>query len=226
MSHAALVQCTFVGNSAPDGSNISADCDGHITADACIVTGGAGSAGVYVNGGSSAVFTCTDIWGNPNGDWVEPFADQLGQDGNLSADPAFCNPNDLDFTISASSPCAPDQHPECGLIGAWPVGCAWPADIPGSTVATLTLAPNVPNPFNPTTTIRFELPTAATALLSIHTLDGRLVCRIVDDWLPAGTHDVQWHGYDRAGRSMPSGVYLYRLQVGVQSVARRLTLVR
>ena len=104
MSTAALVQCTFHGNSAPAGSNISADCDGHITVDGCIVTGGVGGTGVYVNGGSSAVFSCTDIWGNPAGDWVGPFAYQLGQDGNICADPYYCDVIAHDLTLAARFP--------------------------------------------------------------------------------------------------------------------------
>jgi predicted outer membrane repeat protein len=70
--------------------------------------------------------SCTDIYGNGQGDWVDDIADQLGIDGNFSADPIFCNPDDEDFTLSAESPCLPGNHPDgadCGVIGASGKGC-------------------------------------------------------------------------------------------------------
>ena len=77
-----------------------------------------------------------------------------------------------------------------------------------------------PNPFNPKTTIRFELPRSGHARLSVHALDGRLVARLQDGLLDAGRHRVVWRGRDDAGRALPSGTYLYRLQTGGVSVAR------
>ena len=50
-------------------------------------------------------------------------ADQYGIRGNISADPLFCAPGEDDFRLQEGSPCAPDYNPDCGLIGAWPVGC-------------------------------------------------------------------------------------------------------
>jgi hypothetical protein len=69
---------------------------------------------------------CCDIYGNAGGDWVGPIAGQLGIDGNIWADPLFCDPTNGDFTLQACSPCAPfsPPNPECDLLGAYPVGCA------------------------------------------------------------------------------------------------------
>ena len=66
---------------------------------------------------------CCDLYGNDGGDWVGCISENEGINGNLSADPLFCDPLNGDFRLSADSPCAPEQAPECGLIGAWPVGC-------------------------------------------------------------------------------------------------------
>ena len=87
--------------------------------------------GGVVCGSSSAVPTlsCCDIYGNEGGDWVDRIASQYGINGNISSDPLFCAPEAGDFTLHEGSPCAPGG--ECGLIGAWPVGCA-----PTPTVAT------------------------------------------------------------------------------------------
>jgi hypothetical protein len=228
MSAAALVQCTFVGNSAPEGSNISADCDGNISLDCCLVTGGVGGPGVYVNGGSSAVFTCTDIWGNEAGDWVAPFADQLGQDGNVSADPQFCDTAGGDYTVAASSPCAPEHSGGCGQIGAWPVGCAGTTAVPPSAAppAHVVLAPSIPNPFNPATTLSYTIPAAGSVRLAIHGLDGRLVAVLVSGSRPAGRHEATWRGCDARGRSMPSGTYLAVLEAAGEQHTRSLVLLR
>jgi len=228
MSDAALVQCTFHGNSAPAGSNISADCDGHITVDRCIITGGVGGTGVYVNGGSSAVFSCTDIWGNPAGNWVAPFADQLGQDGNICASPRFCDAATLDFTLAEFSPCAPEHSGDCGQIGAWPVGCSGPLAAEPMVVSSglVALAPNVPNPFNPATTLRFTIPVAGHVRLAIHGLDGRRVAVLVDGLKNAGAHEVRWHGRDQVGRAVPSGTYLAVLEASGERRSRTMVLLR
>jgi predicted outer membrane repeat protein len=66
---------------------------------------------------------CCDIYGNEGGDWVTCIASQVGTDGNFSADPLFCDPENGNFTISSDSPCAPPGVTGCGLVGALPVGC-------------------------------------------------------------------------------------------------------
>jgi hypothetical protein len=73
--------------------------------------------------GSSATLTCCDVFGNQGGDWVGCIETQLAGAGNLCADPLFCDPEDLDFTLQSGSPCAQGNSPECGQIGALPVGC-------------------------------------------------------------------------------------------------------
>ena len=70
----------------------------------------------------NVVLTCCDLFGNAGGDWVGCIAGQAGQNGNISADPRFCDAPAGDFTLHGDSPCAPEQS-GCGLIGAWPVAC-------------------------------------------------------------------------------------------------------
>jgi len=73
---------------------------------------------------------------------------------------------------------------------------------------------NVPNPFNPRTEIRFDLPEAQSVRLSVYDLGGRVVRQLVARTLPAGRHDVAWSGDDDKGRRVPSGVYFYRIEAG------------
>jgi hypothetical protein len=81
--------------------------------------------GGAVMAGHGVTLSCCDIYGNVGGDWVDYIASQYGINGNISEDPLFCDPENLDFTLHADSPCAPftPPNPECDLIGAWPVGC-------------------------------------------------------------------------------------------------------
>jgi hypothetical protein len=69
---------------------------------------------------------------------------------------------------------------------------------------------NTPNPFNPATTIAYDVPTRGQVALRVYDVGGKLVRTLVDSMRPAGTHQVQWNGLDDAGRRVASGVYLYR----------------
>ncbi|HOX27276.1 MAG TPA: FlgD immunoglobulin-like domain containing protein [Candidatus Krumholzibacteria bacterium] len=84
----------------------------------------------------------------------------------------------------------------------------------------------VPNPFNPSTTIVYEVPTATSVGLQVFDLRGRLVRTLVDDSVIAGRHEVQWDGRDSNGRELPSGVYFSRLEATGQIAHGRITLVR
>ena len=88
------------------------------------------------------------------------------------------------------------------------------------------LAQNFPNPFNPQTEIRFELPYANNTRLSIYDLRGRLVKDLVSGHMIAGRHSVIWMGKDHAGRQVASGVYYYQITSGKFTETRRMTLVK
>jgi hypothetical protein len=92
--------------------------------------------------------------------------------------------------------------------------------------AAFSLAQNAPNPFNPSTTIRFAVPQVGSVHLSIWTVNGQLVRTLVDTEISAGSHEVVWDGTDGVGRSVASGVYLYRLRSTNQIATKRLTLIR
>lgn len=98
-----------------------------------------------------------------------------------------------------------------------------PADTPA---ASLRLAQNSPNPFNPKTTIRFTLPAAGRATLSVFDVAGRQVAVPVDAELGAGDHEVVWDGRDAAGKPLGSGVYFYRLETDAGSATRKMLLVK
>ena len=84
-----------------------------------------------------------------------------------------------------------------------------------------------PNPFNPSTTIAFELPRAAEVSLDIYDLQGRLVRRLLDETTHIqGSHKQVWDGRDGAGRATSSGVYFYWFKAGDQKRVGKLTLLK
>jgi hypothetical protein len=85
---------------------------------------------------------------------------------------------------------------------------------------------NYPNPFNPSTTIRFGLPESGAVSLTIYDVNGRLVRTLVSSDCAAGMHEMTWNARDDAGRVVASGVYVYRLTAGADVAVRRMVLVR
>lgn len=83
-----------------------------------------------------------------------------------------------------------------------------------------------PNPFNPRTTISYEIPAAGPVQLEIHDLRGRLVRTLIAGWQPAGAGSVIWDGRDARGRDCASGVYLHTLQAGGDAHQGKILLVR
>jgi hypothetical protein len=90
----------------------------------------------------------------------------------------------------------------------------------------LALHPNYPNPFNPSTTIRFETASRGRALLRVYDVRGALVRTLLDDTRDAGAGSVTWDGRDDEGRFVSSGVYLYRLTAGGESRTRKMVLLK
>ena len=95
-----------------------------------------------------------------------------------------------------------------------------------STTGKLVLHENRPNPFNPSTTIAFDLPSAGRTSLRIYDLSGRLVKTLVDAQLTQGSHTASWDGTDLAGVTAASGVYLYEIRTAAERETRRMILLK
>ena len=85
---------------------------------------------------------------------------------------------------------------------------------------------NVPNPFNPVTSIGFYLPRSTYVALRVYDLTGALVRTLLEGELAAGRHQAQWDGHSGHGQPMASGVYLYRLETGEAAVTRKMLLIK
>jgi hypothetical protein len=88
------------------------------------------------------------------------------------------------------------------------------------------LASVYPNPFNPQTTIVFELAQPERTELAIYNLQGSLVRTLVSETRPGGRHEIVWNGKDNNGQQVASGVYMARLKAGSVSQMRKLVLVK
>lgn len=73
---------------------------------------------------------------------------------------------------------------------------------------------NYPNPFNPSTTIKYSVKETSPVRIHIYNIKGQLVDTLVDEVKDAGYHSVQWNGVDRNGRSVASGMYFYMVSIG------------
>ena len=92
---------------------------------------------------------------------------------------------------------------------------------------TYGLYPNVPNPFNPTTVIRYDVPAGGGVMtLRIYDVSGALIRTLSDGPQTAGQKTATWNGKDNRGRSVASGVYFYRLQAPGYEKTRKMVLVQ
>ncbi|RMH71642.1 MAG: T9SS C-terminal target domain-containing protein [Gemmatimonadetes bacterium] len=88
------------------------------------------------------------------------------------------------------------------------------------------LAQNFPNPFNPNTTISFDLPVASPVTLSIYTIKGEHLTDLVHQRLAPGTYTLDWQGTDQFGQAVPSGTYMYILTTPQGQWSRQMVLLR
>ncbi len=85
---------------------------------------------------------------------------------------------------------------------------------------------NYPNPFNPRTTIRFELAKTATVKLSIYNMLGQKIKTLVDGTIEAGYQKAVWNGTNESGQAVSSGLYLYSLESGNKRLTQKMLLVK
>ena len=92
--------------------------------------------------------------------------------------------------------------------------------------AELTLEQNYPNPFNPSTMISFSLKEDADVTLVVYSLLGNKVATVYSGRAGMGKHDFEWSGKNDSGIAVASGIYLYRLEVGANSLTRKMLLLK
>ena len=144
----------------------------------------------------------------------------LGDDRILAEFDLTGAPNGL-FNIVVHNPGGASSALEAGftISGAPPTA----AD---DTPRKFALSPCYPNPFNPTTTIHFELASRVHVDLRVYDVNGALVRTLVNETKPEGQYSLQWNGRNHAGNPVGSGVYFYRITAGEFSDVRKMTLLK
>lgn len=119
------------------------------------------------------------------------------------------NGSSSEFAVNllVDAPTSTDEHPE---------------ELP----AKFALDQNFPNPFNPTTTIRYSVARAGRVRLTIFNIRGERVVTLADQAVTLGSHSLLWNGENSNGRSVASGVYLYRLEAGGLVASRKMLLLK
>jgi flagellar hook assembly protein FlgD len=97
-----------------------------------------------------------------------------------------------------------------------------PDNLPGSFI----LHPAYPNPFNPITSLRYDLPERAQVTLTIYDLFGRKVTQLVNTTQEAGYRSIQWNSTDSFGKPVSAGVYFYQIKVGKSLGSQKIVLVK
>lgn len=223
-----LLGCTFVENQTilSWGSAVftCGDCQPLIENTLVAFNSGDGAINAYDTRSLPEV-VCCDVFGNDGGNYGGVLGDQTGIQGNISADPRFCDQPERDFTLWDDSPCLP-EHNECQvLIGALPQGCGGGMGVSSETAALLEGC-LIPNPYVAGSTIALHLPPAAPASFSLYDAQGRCV-REFSSLGHVGTRaaTLRWDGRDRGGARLPTGLYFYRLEAGAASAMGRIQLV-
>lgn len=131
--------CDFYANAlgAPDaGSAILVNGGATASIENSILVENLGGEPVVCENGGQLLVSCTDVYGHEAGDWVGCLKGLEATSGNFRADPGFCAPELGDLSLQASSPCLPGHHPggaDCGLIGAFGMGCTDPTAVESRT---------------------------------------------------------------------------------------------
>ncbi len=231
---ATIINCTISDNQSPYGGGIFL-WGGSITLENTIISFSSVGESVGSFGGTVDLMYC-DVYGNEGGDWVGPIAGQFGINGNISDDPLYVDRRNGDYHLTEDSPCIDAGNPASPYdpdgtvadMGAFYFhqGSGIGDEGQSERLTEYRLNPAYPNPFNPTTTISFQLPVAGFVTLEIFDVNGRAVgarhaVPLQNAWHPAGTHEVTFDG-----SGLASGLYIYRIQTGDYTASGKMVLMK
>lgn len=173
--------------------------------------------------------SCNDVFGNTPYDVHPDCSIVIGQNGNISVDPAFGDADSCaaSYCLSPGSPLLPENSPPgCGLIGAR--GACEVLAIDALTSPDFATGPLLarPNPLHPATTLSFVLGAPRHVELNIVDAKGRVIRHLVNRAMPAGQHDATWDGRDEQGREVASGAYIAVLKSPSARLSQKLLLLK
>jgi hypothetical protein len=135
--------------------------------------------------------------------------------------------SNVSFNISNNQLCPP--YPECieDYVGVQDTSnCGSLSIIDEIIPFTYTLYNAYPNPFNPVTTIRYDIPEDGFVNITIYDLVGRQVKALLNSSQTAGHRSIQWNATNNAGQQVPAGVYLYRIEAGEFRQTKKMVLLK
>ncbi|MCP4582128.1 MAG: T9SS type A sorting domain-containing protein [candidate division Zixibacteria bacterium] len=204
-----------------------------------------GGAGIHISYYSNPVIVNTLFWGDSTSGGNEEIKIGSGGsldisysviaggwegEGNIDLDPLFVDPENSDFHLLLGSPCIDTGDPESpndpdstrADIGAFYYNqLVEIEDIINKPPMYFALSPNYPNPFNASTTIKYELPHQSQVTIDIYDILGRRVTSLVDNRQSAGYHQAIWQADD-----FSSGMYFYKLQAGDYTETKKMLMLK
>ena len=207
-SNGSITNCTVVKNFASDGSNITlTSFASGVAVSNCIIWDG--SIGGFPFLGN---YNYCDIQGGwPSGT------------GNISSDPLFCDPDLDEYQLAVNSPCV-DKGEDGTTIGALGVGCdSITTDVSNVFVVPqkYSLYQSYPNPFNPSTTIKYSVPKQSDVTIKVYDVMGSEVATLVNEEKEIGVYKINFNGSNLA-----NGIYFYQIQAGEYIQAKKMILLK
>ncbi len=127
------------------------------------------------------------------------------------------------WKVGQQSPGSAASVSNPGLASSIPVSNEYNSD---GSIVDFVLSANYPNPFNPSTTLEFIVPKESTVSLVIFSVNGEKIKELTNAVYSIGKHKLSWDGTNDAGVSVPSGVYLYRIEAGSFSETKSMILLK
>ncbi len=243
-----FTRCTLSGNSAQEcGGGVSCEWVSPIF-NSTIIAFSDGSGLYFDQHCENSQFTYCDIFGNSGGNiafldddpshgppnigvlsTTNANDDSCDQHSNIFLNPAFADTAADDYHLLAASPCIDAGDPNISYdpdgsvsdIGAFYYHQT-NAEPSAATLPTVhQLHPNWPNPFNPTTTIHYDVAQTGQVRLTIYNLLGQEITQLIDKQLSAGSYRVTWNA-----SNLPSGLYLCQMEVGGFVQTRKMILLK
>ena len=134
--------------------------------------------------------------------------------------------NVVKTTVATVAKLAGVRHSGVGLSNFFDLNVTSTSQGPPNQVNTFVLKQNFPNPFNPGTTIEYTLEKSSEITLKIFNLLGEEIRILANKTQAAGTHRVIWDGRNNTGKRVTSGVYVYKIEVDSQLLAKKMVMLR
>lgn len=110
--------------------------------------------------------------------------------------------------------------------GFWYIWSPTPTGATSPKMFTNELLQNFPNPFNPSTTIKYSVAGASVVQITIYNVRGERVRTLVNEKKHAGVHKTTWNGLNDQGAMVATGVYFYFLRIGSFTAAKKMILLK